>query len=101
MRERRPSPQTLLILQALLNRADHWQYGYDLTKHLGLKTGTLYPVLMRLADKGLLESEWHPSRRPGAPPRHAYRLTRSGVAYAREHVVGMAQSTGTNPMLPA
>lgn len=101
MRDRRPSPQTLRILQALLDRAHDWQYGYDLTKHLGLKAGTLYPVLMRLADKGLLESEWHPSRRPGAPPRHAYRLTRSGVAYARETTEGMAPIAEPPPMLPA
>lgn len=86
MRTRKPSPQTILVLQAMLTHASNWRYGYDLTKEIGLPSGTLYPVLMRLADQGLLEAEWRASDRPGAPARHAYRLTRSGVAFAHASV---------------
>ena len=74
------------MLRELLSRSTEWRYGYDLIRQLGLRSGTLYPVLMRMADKGLLESTWHESDRPGAPPRHAYRLTRSGVGYATAEV---------------
>ncbi len=84
MRRRKPSPQTMLVLRALLARPSDWRYGYDLTKDIGLRSGTLYPVLMRLADQGLLASEWRSSDRPGAPTRHAYRLTPAGIVFAQD-----------------
>jgi serine/threonine protein kinase len=71
-------------LAAMLQRPRDWQYGYELSKHTGLKSGTLYPLLIRLSDQHLLESEWREPERPGRPPRHAYRLTASGLTFARE-----------------
>lgn len=47
---RRPSPQTAAAPQA-------WRHGYDLGREVGLKAGSLYPILIRLADAGLLEAE--------------------------------------------
>ncbi len=60
-----------------------WQYGYQLSKDTGLTSGTLYPLLIRLSDQGMLESEWQDPESPGKPPRHAYRLTSNGLALAR------------------
>ena len=80
MRKRPPSRQTRAILEALLVRPLEWQYGYELSKRVGLSSGTLYPVLIRLHDRGLLEAKWVEAERPGRPARHAYRLTPSGVA---------------------
>jgi PadR family transcriptional regulator PadR len=80
---RRPSPQAIQLLSAFLVEARTWRYGYDLSKETGLGAGTLYPLLDRLAKQGLLESEWLPSELEGRPPRHAYRLTRSGVSFAQ------------------
>ena len=60
-----------------------WQYGYELSKETGLNSGTLYPLLIRLSDQGLLESQWQEPERPGKPPRHAYRLTANGLAFVR------------------
>ena len=94
MRSRRPSRQTILVLTALLSRASDWRYGYDLTKEIGLPSGTLYPVLMRLADQGILEAEWRASERPGAPARHAYRLTQAGVVFALASVDAGAGNMG-------
>jgi PadR family transcriptional regulator, regulatory protein PadR len=82
--QRRPSPQAIRLLAALLSQARSWRYGYDISKETGLGAGTLYPLLDRLAKQGLLESEWRPSELEGRPPRHAYRLTKSGAAFARE-----------------
>ena len=42
----------------------------------------MYPILMRLADRGLLETSWEAEPAPGKPPRHLYRLTGTGRAYA-------------------
>jgi DNA-binding PadR family transcriptional regulator len=77
------SPQTLLILEAFLDHPSDWKYGYDLSRLTGLKSGTLYPILMRLADRRLLETAWEPSE-TGRPPRHIYRFTAEGLQFARE-----------------
>ena len=53
-------------------------------KETGLSSGTLYPLLMRMTDQGLVEAEWHEPAQPGRPPRHAYRLTAAGFALALE-----------------
>jgi len=81
-RSRSLSPQTRAVLEALFDRPQAWRYGYDLSKETGLKSGTLYPLLIRLFDQGLLEAEWRPPQQPGRPQRHAYRLTAQGLAVA-------------------
>ena len=85
-RSRRPSVHTLALLAALIEQPRTWQYGYELSQATQLKSGTLYPILMRLSDRGLLESRWQPSPEPGRPPRHLYRLTAAGAALARESI---------------
>ena len=82
-RNRRPSKQMLMLLGALSARSQHWRHGYDLMKETGLSSGTLYPLLMRMADKGLIEAEWREPAQPGRPARHAYRLTGAGIALAQ------------------
>ncbi len=82
-RTRRPSRQTAAVLATLAAQPSSWRHGYDLSRETGLASGTLYPLLVRLHDAGLLEAEWRPSPQPGRPPRHAYRLTASGLALAR------------------
>jgi DNA-binding PadR family transcriptional regulator len=80
------SPQTLLVLAGLLEAPDAWHYGYDLSRRLGLRSGTLYPILVRLADRGCLETCWVEPERAGRPPRHTYRLTAEGRALARSRL---------------
>ena len=76
------SPQTRRVLAALARQPQAWRHGYDLSGETSVKSGTLYPLLMRLTDQGLLDSEWRQPLEPGRPPRHAYRLTDSGTALA-------------------
>ena len=78
-RSRKLSPQTLVVLNALANRPSDWLYGLELAKLTGLKSGSLYPILIRLSDRALLESRWLEPLGPGRPPRHAYRITRAGL----------------------
>jgi PadR family transcriptional regulator PadR len=91
-RNRRASPQTEAVLSALVADPAVWRYGYELGREVGLKAGSLYPILMRLADGGLLESCWE-ERLDGAiagrPPRHLYRLTGTGLERASQ--LGSAQ----------
>lgn len=92
-RNRKPSAHTLLVLEALSNRPRDRHYGYELSQITGLRSGTLYPILLRLSDRGLLHSDWQPAAVAGRPPRHVYRLTSAGLAFARE-----ALSHGNAPM---
>lgn len=79
----RLSRQTRAVLAALLELPAAWSHGYDLMQRTALKSGTLYPLLMRLADRGLVEAEWQPPVPPARAPRHAYRLTKEGLNLAR------------------
>ena len=76
------SAQTLSVLAALCQEPSQWQHGYALAKQTGLKSGTLYPILIRLADRGLVEACWEEEPVPGRPRRHLYRLTPDGLASA-------------------
>ena len=77
------SRHTRLVLAAFAECPGDWRYGYDLCRQVGIKSGTLYPMLIRLAGRKLLAAEWHPPEKPGRPARHAYRLTAEGLALAR------------------
>ncbi len=83
-RARRPSAETVAVLRALAEKPRDWRYGYDLCQQLGLKAGSMYPILMRLADRGLLATSWETDVEAGRPPRHLYRLTRSGLELVAE-----------------
>ena len=73
------SPQTLLLFEALLADPTEWRYGYDLSKQTSLASGTLYPILIRLCERGFLEATWEDNPPTGRPPRHLYRILPSGV----------------------
>jgi len=81
------SSQTNRFLAAMLEDPLAWRYGYELLKKTGLQSGTLYPLLIRLCDQGLLEAQWREPEKPGKPPRHVYRLTSDGLAFARAQIL--------------
>ena len=81
-RTRAPSPQTIKVLRALAADPARWRYGYELGTETGLAAGSLYPILVRLADRGLLEAAWEDPAPQGRPARHLYRLTPGGQAAA-------------------
>lgn len=83
-RSRAPSPATRSVLAILAEASPGWSHGYDLCRAAGLKSGTLYPLLIRLEGQGHLEAEWLPAE-GGRPPRHAYRLTAAGHRLAAEN----------------
>jgi PadR family transcriptional regulator, regulatory protein PadR len=89
--EFRFSTQTLSVLAALCEQPSQWRHGYGLARQTGLKSGTLYPILIRLADRGLVEARWQDEPVPGRPRRHLYRLTADGQAAAAEALATAAQ----------
>jgi PadR family transcriptional regulator, regulatory protein PadR len=76
------SAQTLSVLAVMCEQPSEWRHGYELAKRTGLKSGTLYPILVRLADRGLMEARWQEEQPAGRPRRHLYRLTSDGLARA-------------------
>lgn len=95
-RKRALSPQADALLAEMARAPRHWHHGYELTKVLGIKSGTLYPLLMRLQSQGYLEAEWRDADGPGRPARHAYRLTADGLQVAQG-----VSATATAPLKPA
>lgn len=92
----RLSPQTVQVLGAFLDGPKDWKYGYDISRNTGLKSGTLYPILIRMADRKLLETRWETAE-IGKPPRHMYRLTAEGVRFAREHILSATHPARQQP----
>jgi PadR family transcriptional regulator, regulatory protein PadR len=88
---RRPSRQTASVLSALAREPLAWRYGYELGKEVGLEAGTLYPILMRLCDRGLLEASWEVDPPVGRPRRHMYRITAAGERAATEAQAAVAE----------
>ena len=80
-RELKKGSTELLILALLEPRPRH---GYDLAKliearsggRLNLRVGSLYPILVRLEDRGLLTGRW--VEKPAERRRRFYRLTAKG-----------------------
>jgi DNA-binding PadR family transcriptional regulator len=81
MRRTRPlSTPAINVLRALAADPSRRRYGCDLGAEVHLKSGSLYPILVRLADRGLLEASWEPGPE-GRPPRHLYQLSAAGREY--------------------
>ncbi len=63
-------------------------YGYELARIMGQRPelltshGTLYPLLLRLEENGLVTSVWRPS--PAGPRRKYYANTAKGSALLRQ-----------------
>jgi DNA-binding PadR family transcriptional regulator len=95
-RNRPPSAQAIRVLLALAADPAQWRYGYDLVTEVHLKSGSLYPILVRLADRGLLETSWEPG--PGSrPPRHLYRLSPAGREYVAALTAARTGQTMPHP----
>jgi PadR family transcriptional regulator PadR len=79
------TPALERVLLAFLADIAAPRYGYDLMKAARLPSGTLYPMLARLQEEGLVTSQWEPQSDDagGRPPRKYYQLTAEGARVAR------------------
>lgn len=84
-RSRTLSPAARRVLAALVQAGATGRHGYDLCREAQIKSGTLYPLLIRLEAQGHLAADWQASEVPGRPPRHVYRLTAAGCRLAEAH----------------
>lgn len=69
-----------VVVLAVLSQMDTSRYGYSLIQRLAeqgmdIDEGTLYPLLRRLEEQGLLESTWEVGE---ARPRKYYHISAAG-----------------------
>lgn len=83
------------VLRVFLADVPARHYGYDLMKAAKLPSGTLYPMLARLQEQGLVTSEWEPQPAGGSgrPPRKYYQLTGDGARVARLELAQAAKAS--------
>jgi DNA-binding PadR family transcriptional regulator len=75
---------TALVLEALAAGRHH---GFDIMDATDLPSGTVYPILRRLDEEGLVRSRWERetiARREQRPPRRYYELTTAGESRLAE-----------------
>jgi PadR family transcriptional regulator PadR len=75
-----------LLIVAVLAQLRREHYGYTLRKDLAglgikIEEGTLYPLLRRLENQGLLESEWREEKNR---QKRFYKLSRDGRAILKQ-----------------
>lgn len=84
--------QRALLLRAMLEAPAAEWYGLELSRHVGLKTGTVYPALAGLEKAGILGSHWEEvaPAEVGRPRRRLYRLTPHRIVDAQRVVADYA-----------
>jgi PadR family transcriptional regulator PadR len=95
-RDIRMTYATALVLQAL-DRGH--RYGFDIIDVTRLRSGTVYPLLRRLEETGLVRSKWERvtiARSDNRPPRKYYELT-----HAADELVALAEERFPGATLPA
>lgn len=78
---------TYATARVLLALDDGVRYGFDIAEVAGLRGGTVYPILRRLEEEGLVKSSWERpeiGRREGRPPRKYYQLQAAAQPLVRE-----------------
>jgi PadR family transcriptional regulator, regulatory protein PadR len=75
---------TLAVLRVFLDQPDKGLYGLEIGRAAGVRSGSLYPILDRLEQAGLLVGEWEDAdpRSTRRPRRRYYMLTGQGVTVA-------------------
>jgi PadR family transcriptional regulator PadR len=77
----RKTHATVQVAIALLESPSGRHWGYDLSKKSGVRSGTLYPMLTVMLDRGWLTDGWEdPQSIEGRPPRRYYEITDLGRA---------------------
>jgi PadR family transcriptional regulator PadR len=78
---------TLPTAMVLMAVSQNYRYGFDISDATGLPSGTVYPVLRRLEEAGLLRSRWEApqaARAEQRPARRYYTITTSGGQAVRD-----------------
>jgi PadR family transcriptional regulator len=82
----RLTSQSLRVLKLFVDAPSRTCSGAEMMKATGLSSGTLYPILLRFEEYGLLESSWEKEKPQslGRPRRRLYSVTGLGLKVGRE-----------------
>ena len=97
IQELKRGTQIMIVLSAL----KEMQYGYSLLqvlndKNVNIEAGTLYPLLRRLDQQGLLDSIWDTTE---SRPRKYYKLSENGAEILKALKKRKIITTKKEPML--
>ena len=92
----RITAQVIKVLAVLMSNRNAQTSGSDVGRAAGIRSGTLYPILLRLEEAGWVQSEWEEGnpREMGRPRRRFYRITGTGAKAAREELKEIASVVG-------
>ena len=100
LRNPRLTHQSLKVLQTFMKRPVDTLSGADVRRATKLWSGTLYPILIRFENAGLLTSDWEeidPSE-AGRPRRRLYKITGHGIRIANEAFSDLALPAGNRAL---
>ncbi len=95
----RATRATKAVLGVFLDRPGEELHGFGLLDETGLRSGTLYPLLIRLENRDWLRSRWADDDAPG-PRRRLYHLTGEGEIAAREMLSRPSDGKSETPVIP-
>jgi hypothetical protein len=87
------TPKMAKVLKVFLEDPSQPRYGFELMKLTGLASGSLYPMLARLEEAGLLvrgKETIDPSA-AGRPPRMNYVITGAAVPVVRVKLAALSE----------
>jgi PadR family transcriptional regulator PadR len=87
VRHRRISDETAAVLSTFLEEPARSHYGRGILRDTGIQSGSLYPILHRLEDRGLVTAAWEDIQEAldeGRRPRRLYTLDQDHLEAARD-----------------
>src|SRR5258708_30025627 len=94
--EPRLTAQALKVLGTLMAQSPDALSGAEICRITKLRSGTLYPILLRLEQSGWLQSKWETEtpRELGRPRRRFYQLTGVGARKAKSAFQDVTSTIG-------
>jgi PadR family transcriptional regulator PadR len=87
---RQLSDKAKAVLEQFVEEPEREWFGLELLREIGVPSGSLYPILHRLEERGFLEARWEPIEEAapeGRRPRRLYRLNPDSMEQARESLL--------------
>ncbi|MEM9670704.1 MAG: helix-turn-helix transcriptional regulator [Pseudomonadota bacterium] len=87
---------TLKVLGPFYERPKQEFTGRQIGRETGLPSGTVYPILIRLAEAGWLSNRWEENspQQVGRPRRRYYRITKAGFQKTHGALMDLGRKYG-------
>lgn len=87
------TPKMAAVIKVFLEEPSQPRYGFELMRHLGQPSGTLYPILAKFENAGWITggTEDIDPHTEGRPARHFYRITGAGAHAAHHQLAALSE----------